>query len=202
MTKPTPSSISFRHSWKFIVAEMAAIIFGVFLGVWISEIVENREIDQFVERSRQVMLQELSDNYDRIAKARLYHLKLLPGVVEASAALAAGEDIPQIEYRGFGAPLVTTAAYDTALSAGTFARVDPEEATEIANAYQQIANMRAVMEDYRLAVATGNRDFFSLVSTAFGDSLYAEDAALTAIANVTGQAIPDAWTSQTDAWPY
>ncbi|MEL7298620.1 MAG: hypothetical protein AAGJ86_13230, partial [Pseudomonadota bacterium] len=185
MKKSEPSLINLRQSWKFIVAEMLAIVFGVFLGVWVSGLAEDREVDRFVANSREVMLQELSDNYERIAKTRQYHLSLLPDVVAGRKALVAGEAVPQIAYRGLGAPLVTTAAYDTALSAGTFARVDPAEATRIANAYQQIANMRSVMEDYRLAVATSDREFLSLISTAFGDSLYAEDAAMTAIANVT-----------------
>ncbi|MEL7297111.1 MAG: hypothetical protein AAGJ86_05580 [Pseudomonadota bacterium] len=197
----TPA-LSLRHSWKFIVAEMMAIIFGVFLGVWISALVEDREIEQFVERSRQVMLQELEENYTRIERAREYHLGLLPDVVAARDALLANETFEPFDYRGFGAPLVTTAAYDTALSAATFARVDPAEASRIAFAYEQIANMRSVMENYRLAVATRDSGFVALISTAFADSLYAEDAALRAIAAVIEKTPPPVWTSVLDVRPY
>lgn len=196
------SALSLRHSWTFIAAEMLAIIFGVFLGVWISELAEDREIEQFVERSRKVMLQELEENYTRIERARDYHLGLLPGVVAARDALLADEPIEPFDYRGFGAPLVTTAAYDTALSAATFARVDPAEASQIAFAYEQIANMRAVMENYRLAVATRESGFIPLISTAFADSLYAEDAALQAIAAVIDRTPPPIWTSVLDVRPY
>ncbi|MEO0574074.1 MAG: hypothetical protein AAF004_01335 [Pseudomonadota bacterium] len=197
-----PSPLSWRHTWKFIVAEMLAIVFGVFLGLWVSDMQDDSEIDEFVERSRVVILQELSDNFTRISTSRAYHLKVLPMLIAARDAMAKGERVPDAGYRGMGLAPVTKAAYDTALAAGVFTRIDPQEATAIAYAYEKIASMRGVIEDYRLAVATNDGDFLMLVSTAFGDALYAEDAALAAIAPLVDKSAPPEWTTLVNVAPY
>lgn len=193
---------AWRRNWVFIGAELLAVVFGVFLGLWANDIQQQREIDEFVGRSQNVILRELEENYERIEAARRYHIQLLPALVNARDAARENLPIEPVDYRGFGGPLVTTASYETALSAGTFARVDPEEASAIASAYERIESMHSVIADYRLALAISQRDFFELTSMAFGDTLFAEDAALRAIAPLIGRQPPLPWTDETSAWPY
>ncbi|MEO0422813.1 MAG: hypothetical protein AAF184_10785 [Pseudomonadota bacterium] len=189
-----------------MIAEVALIVLGVLLGLWLDERREDRELAEFVTRSQEVMLAELRENFSRIEQSRAYHLSLLPAIVAArDAALqdAAG-DVPSSvpAYRGFGTPTVTRAAYETALSAAIFARVDPEESAAIAYAYEQVAAVLDTIDRYKVGLAVGGREFYSLVSAAFADTLYAEDAALSAIAPLIEAEVPPSWTTLIDVQPY
>jgi len=199
---PSSPRSAWRRSWIFIGAELLAVVFGIFFCMWANDLQQDSEVSEFVARSRSVILRELEDNYAHIEAARVYHIQLLPALVRARDATREGRPLEPVDYRGLGAPLVTTASYETALSAGTFARVDPEEATAFASAYEQINSVRSVIADYRLALAISQRDFFELTSTAFGSTLYVEDAALHAIAPLIGREPPPPWTDETSAWPF
>ncbi len=186
-----------------LLAEVALIVLGVLLGLWLDERQEDLELADFVERSRAVILAELADNVTRIEAARAYHLELLPALVQARDATRQGETVQSVSgYRGFGPPPVTRAAYETALSAATFARIDPQEAASIAYAYEQVAAVSDTINRYKLALAGGNREFYSLMSAAFADALYAEDAALAAIAALVESTVPPAWFTVIDVQPY
>ncbi|MEM9386208.1 MAG: hypothetical protein AAGA68_14185 [Pseudomonadota bacterium] len=193
-----------------LIAEVALIVLGILLGLWLDERREDHELAEFVARSQQVMRAELRENFSRIEQSRAYHIELLPTIVAArdaardAAAQDGPSDVPSSlpKYRGFGTPPVTRAAYETALSAALFARVDPEESAAIAYAYEQVAAVLSTIDRYKVGLAVGGRDFYGLTSAAFADTLYAEDAALAAIAPLIDASAPPSWYTLIDVQPY
>lgn len=202
----TSQDSSWGRRLPVLIAEVALIVLGVLLGLWLDGRREDRELAQFVARSQEVMRAELRENFSRIEESRAYHLALLPALVAARdvALQDTTGEVPRLvpNYRGFGTPTLTRAAYETALSAAIFARVDPEESAVIAYAYEQVAGVLDTIDRYKLGLAVGGRDFYPLMSAAFADTLYAEDAALAAVAPLIDVAAPPSWTTLIDVQPY
>ncbi|MFK8030425.1 MAG: hypothetical protein AB8G18_09300 [Gammaproteobacteria bacterium] len=191
--------------WRKFAVEFIAITFGVVLGIWLSGLQEDRERAGMVDRMRASLLSELAVNFEEISSSRSYHLELIPGIINARNALAAGEDFQPVSYRGFGTVPNRTAAYETALATGIFADFSPEDSEEIINAYIAIEDLSKVQERYLLALTTigsNSSRFFDLISYAFSDMLYGEDQVLTAIGLAIQKEAPPSWRTQTTPDPY
>ncbi len=64
-----------------VLLEIFGIIFGVILGFILNEWRVAAKQAKIVETSITAMKTELSDNYDRVASAREYHLDLYPDIL-------------------------------------------------------------------------------------------------------------------------
>jgi len=184
------------------VLEFITIVFGVLLGLWLNGWQSNIKDQKFVDKSVSVMMDELDRNFTIVETSRKYHLRLLPELVEARDAQRNGRDVPEFEYYGFGTSQTSTAAYQTALSSGVFAKLDPEYSTKIANAYVKLSAIKETDGRYKASLSNSQDRFLELMPFAFSDLLYAEDAALKAISDVTNREAPKRWTEESDIRPY
>ncbi|MEL7453852.1 MAG: hypothetical protein AAGJ50_10845 [Pseudomonadota bacterium] len=185
-----------------LLLEIATIVFGVLLGLWLSEVQSNRQDDRFVEKSVSVMKDELARNFESLQVARKYHLELLPDLIIARDAERNSETVPELNYYGFGTAETSTAAYQTALSAGVFAKLDPEYSAKFAEAYTRLSAVSETSDRYKLSLSLRRDDFLEIMPFAFSDLLYGEDAALQAMATLIDEDAPISWLRETEARPY
>jgi hypothetical protein len=198
MTKQKASKLRIPR----LLLEIATIVFGVLLGLWLSGLQSNKKEAQFVEKSVSVMMDELSRNFKSVEASRKYHLELLPDLIDAREASRKSETVPELNYYGFGTAETSTAAYQTALSAGVFAKLDPEYSAQFAEAYTKLSAVSETSNRYKLSLSLRQNDFLEIMPFAFSDLLYGEDAALQAIAVLIEEDAPVSWLKETEARPY
>ena len=183
--------------------ELAIVVFGVLLGLWLNGQQTQRSEAKFVAKSVRVIESELARNFDAVVASRGYHMKLLPKLIAARDAQRAQQPAPPLKsYYGFQTAPTTSAAYQTALSAGVFAKLDPEYSAKVAHAYLSLAALSSTGQVYRTANAIGVKPFLETTPVAFADLMYKEDSALSAIGAVTGQKVPKPWHQVLDVKPY
>lgn len=205
MAKSVKGAVVVHRGFWFIGLEFVAIVFGVFLGGYLSERRSQRELDDLIARSRVAIQAEMETNYREILRSRAYQIERYDDLVALSAGRVSAQEVFAKLTKGFFTPQIQTGNYDAAVAAGLVVYFDSGEFAQISRAYS-VAQLNEDMDDIYVAALVNDqsegRRIPSIMLNAFRQFITGEDAALQVLGPLIGEEPPARWQpAQPEAGP-